>query len=43
MKQIGRNLTDAYDGFLLDVRYLILDRDNTCTEAFRDLLQRAGI
>ena len=27
MKQMGRNLLDCYDGFLLDIRYLILDRD----------------
>ena len=27
MKQRGRNLLDCYDGFLLDIRYLILDRD----------------
>ena len=27
MKQIGRNLLDCYNGFLLDIRYLILDRD----------------
>ena len=43
MNQMGRNLTDAFDGFLLDVRYLILDRDSTYTEAFRDLLKQAGI
>ncbi len=43
MNQIGRNLTDAFDGFLLDVRYLILDRDSTYTGAFRDLLKQAGI
>lgn len=27
MQQMGRNLMDCYDGFLLDTRYLILDRD----------------
>ena len=43
MKQISRNLTDAFDGFLLDVRYLILDRDTIYTEAFRELLKQAGI
>ncbi len=43
MKQMGRNLTDAFDGFLVNVRYLILDRDTIYTEAFRDLLkQRAS-
>ena len=43
MNQIGRNLTDAFDGFLLDVHYLILDRDTIYTEAFRELLKQAGI
>ncbi len=27
MQQAGRNLTDCYDGFLNDTRYLLLDRD----------------
>jgi hypothetical protein len=27
MQQMGRNLTDCYDGFLNDIRYLLLDRD----------------
>jgi hypothetical protein len=27
MQQVGRNLTDCCDGFLLDTRYLLLDRD----------------
>lgn len=43
IKQVGRNVTDAFDGFLLDVRYLILDRDRIYTEAFRDLLKNAGV
>ncbi len=43
MKQIGRNLTDAFDGFLVNVRYLILDRDTIYTEAFRGLLKQAGV
>ena len=28
MTQVGRNLTDPFDGFLADKRYLILDRDS---------------
>ena len=28
VQQIGRNLTDCYDGFLRDTRYLLVDRDN---------------
>jgi hypothetical protein len=27
VRQVGRNLTDIVDGFLLGKRYLILDRD----------------
>ncbi len=43
MKQIGRNLTDSFDGFLADVRYVILDRDPLYTDAFRNLLKQAGV
>ena len=43
MKQIGRNLTDSFDGFLTDVRYIILDRDPLYTDAFRNLLKQAGV
>ena len=28
MQQIARNLTDCYDGFLRDTRYVLVDRDN---------------
>ena len=35
MKQVARNLTDVSDGFLLDSRYLSMDRDTKYTEAFR--------
>ncbi len=42
MLQIARNLTDAFDGFLLGKRYLILDRDGKYTEEFRDFLVDAG-
>jgi hypothetical protein len=38
MLQIGRNLTDAVDGFLLKHRYVILDRDPLYTRAFRTML-----
>ena len=33
MKQVARNLTDMWDGFLLGKRYLIHDRDPLFTEA----------
>ena len=43
MKQIARNLTDAFDGFLLDMRYLIHDRDPLYTTAFREMLKDSGV
>jgi putative transposase len=38
MTQVARNLTDARDGFLCGVQYLILDRDPLYTAALRRLL-----
>ena len=43
MMQIGRNLTDPFDGFLADKRYLILDRDSKYSTGFRDLLEDSGV
>jgi transposase InsO family protein len=43
MKQVARNLTDVSDGFLLNSRYLIMDRDTKYTEDFRDHLDREGV
>ena len=40
--QVGRNLTDPFDGFLLAERFLIMDRDKKFTEGFRRLLDDAG-
>lgn len=42
MMQVGRNLTDPFDGFLLAKRFLIMDRDKKFTEGFRRLLDDAG-
>lgn len=42
-KQIAKNLTDASDGVLLDMRYLILDRDSLYTDSFRHLLSSSGV
>src|ERR1700730_890126 len=39
MTQVARNLTDAGDGFLRGVHYLILNRDPLHTAAFRRLLR----
>jgi transposase InsO family protein len=43
MQQIARNITDAEDGFLRGMRYLLVDRDPLYTEAFRSLLGDFGV
>ena len=43
MKQVARNLTDMWDGFLLGKRYLIHDRDPLFTEAVRGPLRDSGV
>lgn len=43
MNQVARNLTDAFDGFLLNARYLIQDRSSLFTEEFREILKSAGV
>jgi len=43
MKQIAKNLTDSFDGFLLDKRYLIMDRDTNFSDAFRSILEGEGV
>jgi transposase InsO family protein len=43
MTQVARNLTDARDGFLRGVQYLILDRDPLYTAAFQRLLRDNGV
>jgi transposase InsO family protein len=43
MKQVARNLTDALDGFLIEHRYLIMDRDPLFTRGFRELLAASGV
>jgi len=42
MKQIARNLTDPFDGFLIGTRYLIHDRDPLFTRDFRKILKASG-
>ncbi len=42
MKQIAKNLTDSFDGFLLGKRYLIMDRDTKFSDAFRKILEDEG-
>jgi len=43
IRQVGRNLTDAVDGFLINKRFCLMDRDAKFTTAFRCLLREAGI
>ena len=43
MKQIDKNLTDPFDGFLCGKRYLLMDRDTKYCKAFRDILVHAGV
>jgi transposase InsO family protein len=43
MQQMGRNLTDAVDGFLLKHRHLIMDRDPVFTRDLRRLLKSSGV
>jgi putative transposase len=41
--QVGRNLTDSEEGFLIDKRYILMDRDKKYTESFRALLKESGV
>ena len=43
VRQVGRNLTDTVDGFLLNATHLIHDRDPLFTDAFRELLRSSGV
>jgi transposase InsO family protein len=43
MQQCARQLTDAFDGFLLGKRYLLHDRDTKFTQAFDALLKASGV
>ncbi len=43
MKQIARNLTDAFDGFLNGKRCVLMDRDGKFCPAFREILKDEDI
>jgi transposase InsO family protein len=43
MKQVAKNLTDPFDGFLLGNRFLIIDRDGKYCAGFIDIIKDAGI
>jgi hypothetical protein len=43
MKQVARNLTDSFDGFLKDKKYALIDRDSNFSAAFRKVLKDSGV
>ena len=43
MQQIARNLTDVEDGFLKGKRYVLMDRDDKFSPAFREILETGGV
>jgi transposase InsO family protein len=43
MKQIARNLTDSFDGFLLGKKAVLMDRDANFSSAFRTILEDADV
>ncbi len=43
MKQIARNLTDPFDGFLHGKKYVLMDRDANFSSAFRTMLRNADV
>ena len=43
MKQVARQLTDAFDGICIGKTHLIIDRDTKFTESFRQLLKSIGV
>ena len=43
MPQMARNLTDAFDGFLIGKRFLIHDRDPLFTGTFREIVKSMGV
>jgi putative transposase len=43
IEQIGRNLTDCYEGFLMGKRFLIIDRDAIFSPRFKSILGSSDI
>ncbi len=43
IKTIARELTNHEDSFLKDTKYLIMDRDATFSQSFRDFLRNEGV
>jgi transposase InsO family protein len=43
MAQVASNLTDHVDGFLRNMRFLVVDRDSKFTDQFKRILSDAGL
>ena len=43
MEQMARNMTDPFDGFCKDKRFVVMDRDPLFTEKFRNILDNSGV
>ena len=43
MKQIARNPTDSFDGFLRASRYLLMDRNGKLCPKFQEILKNEGV
>jgi transposase InsO family protein len=43
MRQVARNLTDPFDGFLTAKRYVLMDRDSHFSSDFRRILKDADV
>ena len=43
MKQMARNMTDPFDGFCKDKRFVVMDRDPLFTKKFREILDSSGV
>ena len=43
MKQVARNLTDPFDGFLKNTRYVLMDRDTNFSAAFQAILEDSDV
>ena len=43
MKQMAKNLTDPFDGFMKDKKFVVMDQDPIFTEEVRQIFEDAGV
>ena len=43
MKQMAKNMTDPFEGFCKDKKFIIMDRDPLFTQEFRNILDNSGV